>query len=123
MERVPPAMVPMESPLRRLRSPRRRRRRTNTPVALLCIGLRFWQLNSYMMPMSKLKGIQARARQLARSGKFYGWPPLEFELRFEDGFPEAREWLRKASTREELDRICRKARTRRLRAGSLHEAA
>jgi len=34
--------------------------------------------------MSKLKRLQSRARELARSGKFYGWPPLVFELRFED---------------------------------------
>jgi hypothetical protein len=73
--------------------------------------------------MSKLKHIQARARELARSGKFFGWRPLKFELRFEDGFAEAREWLRRASTQEELDRMCRKARTRRLSGGSMHEAA
>jgi hypothetical protein len=34
----------------------------------------------------QLKRMQAKARELAQSGKFYGWPPLEFELRFEDGF-------------------------------------
>jgi hypothetical protein len=39
----------------------------------------------------QLKRMQAKARELARSGKFYGWPPLEFELLFEDGFSEARE--------------------------------
>jgi hypothetical protein len=60
--------------------------------------------------MSKLKRIQSRARKLARSGKFYGWPPLEFELRFEDGFSEARDWLYTATTRDELDRICQEAR-------------
>jgi hypothetical protein len=64
----------------------------------------------------QLKRMQAKARELARSGKFYGWPPLEFELRFEDGFSEAREWLHEAATRDELDRLCREARTRRLHA-------
>lgn len=49
--------------------------------------------------MSKqLKRFQARARELARSGKFYGCPPLEFELGFEEGFSEAREWLYSAAT-------------------------
>ena len=61
--------------------------------------------------MSKLKRIQARARELARSGRFFGWAPIAFELRFEDGFAEARDWLYRAATRDELDRLCRKART------------
>jgi hypothetical protein len=74
--------------------------------------------------MSKLKRIQAKARELARSGKFYGWRPIEFELLFEDGISEAREWLQRAATQEELDRICRKARIRRLSAqGSADQAA
>ena len=60
--------------------------------------------------MDKLRHIQARARKLARSGKFHGWSPIVFELRFEKGFNEAREWLYKATTRDELERICREAR-------------
>ena len=60
--------------------------------------------------MGKLEQIQARARELAQSGNFYGWPPLEFELRFEDGYSEAREWLHRPATREELDRMCQEAR-------------
>ena len=60
--------------------------------------------------MSKLKRVQARAREMARSGRFYGWPPIAFELRFEDGFEDAREWLYRAATRDELDRLCRQAR-------------
>jgi hypothetical protein len=28
-----------------------------------------------------------------RSGKFHGWRPIAFELRFEAGCEEAREWL------------------------------
>jgi hypothetical protein len=43
--------------------------------------------------MSKLDSFKASARALARSGFFYGLTPLEFELSFEDGFDEAREWL------------------------------
>jgi hypothetical protein len=67
--------------------------------------------------MSKqLKRIQARARALARSGRFFGWPPLEFELRFEEGYSEAQDWLDRATTRDELDRVCREARKRRLNA-------
>ena len=63
--------------------------------------------------MSKLEEFQARASELARSGNFYGWPPLEFELRFEDGYSEAREWLHRPATRDELDRMCQAARKRR----------
>ena len=61
--------------------------------------------------MGKLKQIQTRARKLARSGQFHGWSPIAFELRFEDGFGEAREWLYTATTRDELDRMCREARS------------
>ena len=43
--------------------------------------------------MRKLNSFKAKAFDLARSGYFYGLPPLEFELSFEDGFNEAREWL------------------------------
>jgi hypothetical protein len=60
--------------------------------------------------MNKLKRIQTRARKLAHSGEFHGWHPIAFELRFEDGFEEAREWLYSAATRDEIDRICQQAR-------------
>jgi hypothetical protein len=63
--------------------------------------------------MNKIKRIQARARELARSGKFHGWSPIAFELRFEDGFEETREWLYTATTRDELDRLCQQARASR----------
>ena len=43
--------------------------------------------------MRNLNSFKAKARALARSGYFYGLPPLEFELSFEEGFNEAREWL------------------------------
>jgi hypothetical protein len=60
--------------------------------------------------MTNLDRIQARAFDLARSGQFYGWRPIAFELRFEDGYEEAREWLNDAATRDELDHLCQKAR-------------
>jgi hypothetical protein len=60
--------------------------------------------------VSKLKRIQAKARELARSGRFFGWAPIAFEIRFEDGFEDAREWLYRAATRDELDRLSREAR-------------
>ena len=44
---------------------------------------------------------------------FYGLPPLVFELRFERGFREAREWLALTSTKEELERLCQESRESR----------
>jgi len=63
--------------------------------------------------MSKLQQIQAKARKLARSGEYHGWLPIKFELRFEDGYAEARDWLNYPATWEELERLCQKARTRK----------
>ena len=60
--------------------------------------------------MKTLESFKAKARALARSGYFYGLPPLEFELSFEDGFDEAREWLEQPSTKEELESLCRASR-------------
>jgi hypothetical protein len=54
----------------------------------------------------------AKARALARSGYFSGLPPLEFELSFENGFNEAREWLEQPSTKEELERLCQESRAK-----------
>jgi hypothetical protein len=71
--------------------------------------------------MSNSKHFQSKARELARSGKFYGWPPIAFVLQFEDGFEEAREWLHRPETREKLDRLCQQARHRI--SSSRHEAA
>jgi hypothetical protein len=56
--------------------------------------------------MTNLKRIQARARELARSGKFHGWRPIAFEVRFEQGYEEAREWLNGAAAQDELDHLC-----------------
>ena len=62
--------------------------------------------------MSKLNLFKAKARDLSRSGYFYGLPPLEFELSFEEGFDEAREWLDQPSTKEELERLCQESRAK-----------
>jgi hypothetical protein len=63
--------------------------------------------------VSNLDSFKAKARSLARSGYFYGLPPLEFELSFEEGFEQAREWLALDSTKEELERLCQKSRGKR----------
>jgi hypothetical protein len=60
--------------------------------------------------MTNLERIQAKARELARSGKFHGWHPIAFELRFEPGYEEAREWLHGAAAQDELDHLCQTAR-------------
>ena len=62
--------------------------------------------------VTNLERIQAKARELARSGKFYGWRPIAFELRFEAGYQEAREWLHHPATQEELDRLCQGTRAK-----------
>jgi hypothetical protein len=54
--------------------------------------------------MTNLERIQAKARELARSGKFHGWRPIAFELRFEADYEEAR-----AATQDELDQLCETA--------------
>ena len=63
--------------------------------------------------MRNLDVFKAKARALARSGHFYGLPPLEFELGFEEGFHEARQWLGLASTKEELEQLCQQSRANR----------
>jgi len=45
-----------------------------------------------------------------RSGKFHGWRPIAFELRFETGYEEAREWLHGAAAQDEFERLCQSAR-------------
>jgi hypothetical protein len=60
--------------------------------------------------MTNMKQLQAKARELARSGKFHGWRPIAFELQFEKGYEEARQWLYSAAIRDELDRLCLGAR-------------
>lgn len=57
--------------------------------------------------------VQARARELAGSGKFAGWRALAFELQFEPGFFDAYGWIYSPSTKEELDKLCTEARKQR----------
>jgi hypothetical protein len=51
-----------------------------------------------------------RAAELAKSGKFSGWVAIEAQLRFVEGYPEARRWLEDEYLRMELDRLCIAAR-------------
>jgi hypothetical protein len=62
--------------------------------------------------MRKLNSFKSKARALARSGYFYGLTPIEFELSFEEGFDEAREWLDQPSTKAELERLCQESRAK-----------
>jgi hypothetical protein len=57
-----------------------------------------------------LRSVQNRARELARSGKFVGWRPIAFELRFEPGYSEASAWINSLSTQDEIDALCIEAR-------------
>jgi len=57
--------------------------------------------------------IQARARELASSGRFAGWRAIAFELQFDPGFFDAYGWLYCPSTKEELDGLCKDARQQR----------
>jgi hypothetical protein len=61
-----------------------------------------WSTSCKTQSMGKLDFFKAKARALAQSGYFYGLPPLEFELSFEEGFQEAGEWLEQPATKEEL---------------------
>lgn len=54
--------------------------------------------------------VYRRARELAMSGECVDWLGVEFVLRYQDGFGEARQWLDSHSIREELDRLCEQAR-------------
>ena len=61
--------------------------------------------------MSKgLKRIQERARELARSGKFFGARAVAFELQFEPGYPQGAGWISSPEAQNELDRLCGAAR-------------
>ena len=63
--------------------------------------------------MSKgLQRIQERARELARSGKFFGARAVAFELQFEPGYSEGAGWISSPEAHDELDRLCNDARTR-----------
>jgi hypothetical protein len=57
--------------------------------------------------------VQARARELAKSGKYSGWRALAFALQFEPGFFDAYGWIYSPSTKEELEALCQEAGRRR----------
>jgi hypothetical protein len=56
--------------------------------------------------------VLRRAKELAESGQFAGWLEIELELRYVEGFQQARIWLDDVTIREELDIVCQRARTR-----------
>ena len=55
--------------------------------------------------------VPGRARELARSGEFTNWYQIEVHLRQEEFCPEARHVLDNERTRDELDRMCREAKS------------
>jgi hypothetical protein len=57
--------------------------------------------------------VHRRAIELAKSGRFSGWLGVEFELRYVEGLQKARVWLDSEPIREELDILCRQAKSRR----------
>ena len=84
-------------------------------IAVLGTPLPQSRFRAHIPTLSDRRGLnsfKAKARALARSGYFYGRPPLEFELSFEEGFDEAREWLDQPSTKEELERLCAESRAK-----------
>ena len=53
--------------------------------------------------MTNLERIQAKARELARSGKFHGWRPIAFALKFENsGFTVQRFRMKSIASAKEL---------------------
>jgi hypothetical protein len=58
-----------------------------------------------------LTRIQQRARELARSGKFFGARAVAFELQFEPGYSHGLRWIDSPEVQEELDLLCKEART------------
>ncbi len=48
--------------------------------------------------------------ELARSSKCPNWITIEWELRFNEGFPEALQFLDEPFIRAELDELCDQAR-------------
>ena len=58
----------------------------------------------------KQQRMWRRTYELARSGKFPSWITIEWELRFNEGLPGAREMLEDPFIRAELDQLCDQAR-------------
>ena len=68
---------------------------------------------SYNLAMASYENRQERiwrrVYELARSGKFPSWITIEWELRFNEGFPEARQMLEDPFIRAELDELCKQS--------------
>ncbi len=58
----------------------------------------------------KQERMWRRAYEMATSGNFSGWITIEWELRFNEDFPEARRMLEDTFIRAELDELCDQAR-------------
>ncbi len=58
--------------------------------------------------------LRRRARELALSGNYTRWIQIEFVLRFEEHYPEARRGLDNSYVRCELDQLCAEARIRKI---------
>jgi hypothetical protein len=56
--------------------------------------------------------IDARARELAASGKHHNWQSIETALRFGEGVEEAREILDRKWFQDYLDQLCHAAQRR-----------
>ena len=66
-----------------------------------------------MKKSERLEYMARRARELAESGKYDDYISIETTLRSE-GYPEARQYLDNRFLREELNEICRQAKTRNI---------
>ena len=58
----------------------------------------------------KQERMWRRTYEMARSGKFPSWITIEWELRFNEGFPEALQFLDDPFIRVEIDKLCEQAR-------------
>lgn len=56
--------------------------------------------------------IVRRARELADSGKFSGWLQIEWHIRFDENFQDARHVLDDQFTRSQLDEACKRAKAK-----------
>ena len=68
-----------------------------TPISAIIRLTGSWGV---VMNNETLERMQARARELARSGKFSGWRSVAFELQFEPGLKEVYQWLHSASVED-----------------------
>ena len=63
--------------------------------------------------LARLETLFPNIARLFLDVRLFLWPDaLEFELRFEEGFDQARGWLDEPSTKEELGRLCQESRAK-----------